>query len=314
MHRADPREHLYTLEQFERAETHEELWNAAQMELVHTGKIHGYMRMYWAKKILEWTEMPEEALRIAIYLNDRYSIDGRDPNGYVGCMWAVGGLHDMGYKERSVFGKVRYMNRAGASSKFSVSTYEQTHLPVRPLHAAHLAVPTSKRYPPPAKVSTFATDGLSGVHALAIAQQRKEKRGKKRRLQTAGSDEDTSEDEADDTPAAAASGAGGSPSRARKTPRTTLDDSDDSDDEEAATQVDTAPSGVKLKLKTSGAAAQAPAKGSGVKLKLTAKAPEATAASRLRLTVGAKAGDAAGEKGAADKGGEGGLFEDSDSE
>lgn len=66
--------------------------------------------MYWAKKILEWTKSPEEALEIAIYLNDRYSLDGRDPNGYVGCMWSIGGIHDQGWGERAIFGKIRYMN------------------------------------------------------------------------------------------------------------------------------------------------------------------------------------------------------------
>merc|ERR1711869_97497 len=94
--------------------------NAAQLELVYHGKMHGFMRMYWAKKILEWSESPQEALRIAIYLNDAYSLDGRDPNGYVGCMWSVCGVHDMGWAERPVFGKVRYMNYNGCKRKFDV--------------------------------------------------------------------------------------------------------------------------------------------------------------------------------------------------
>jgi deoxyribodipyrimidine photo-lyase len=71
------------------------------------GKLHGFLRMYWAKKILEWTPSPENALEIAIYLNDRYSVDGRDPNGFVGCMWAICGVHDMGWAPRPVFGKIR---------------------------------------------------------------------------------------------------------------------------------------------------------------------------------------------------------------
>lgn len=79
--------------------------------------------MYWAKKILEWTENPEEALRLAIYLNDRYSLDGRDPNGYVGCMWSICGIHDMGWKERDVFGKIRYMNYKGCQRKFDVIAF-----------------------------------------------------------------------------------------------------------------------------------------------------------------------------------------------
>ena len=86
MHASDAREFAYTLEELERSRTHDELWNAAQKELTHLGTMHGFLRMYWAKKILEWTgEGPEEALRRAIYLNDRYQLDGRDPDGYVGC-------------------------------------------------------------------------------------------------------------------------------------------------------------------------------------------------------------------------------------
>ncbi|CAO2206575.1 unnamed protein product [Urochloa humidicola] len=122
-HTADRREHIYTREQLENAKTFDPLWNAAQLEMVHHGKMHGFMRMYWAKKILEWTSGPEEALSIAIYLNDKYHIDGRDPNGYVGCMWSICGLHDQGWKERPVFGKIRYMNYAGCKRKFDVVAY-----------------------------------------------------------------------------------------------------------------------------------------------------------------------------------------------
>lgn len=81
-------------EQFEAAETHEDIWNAAQREMVHLGKMHGFMRMYWAKKILEWSASPAEALATALYLNNKYELDGRDPNGYVGCMWSIAGIHD----------------------------------------------------------------------------------------------------------------------------------------------------------------------------------------------------------------------------
>ena len=81
-------------EQLEKGETHDDLWNAAQHEMVHIGKMHGFMRMYWGKKILEWTESPEQALEWAIYLNDKWEIDGRDPNGYVGCLWSICGVHD----------------------------------------------------------------------------------------------------------------------------------------------------------------------------------------------------------------------------
>ena len=122
-HRSDPREYLYCQKELERGETHDDLWNAAQKEMVHRGKMHGYMRMYWAKKILEWTESPEEAMRIAIYLNDRYELDGRDPNGYTGISWSIGGVHDRAWGEREVFGKVRYMSQRGARSKFDVDSY-----------------------------------------------------------------------------------------------------------------------------------------------------------------------------------------------
>ena len=122
-HRKDEREFVYTLKQFEQAKTHEDLWNAAQMEMITTGKMHGYMRMYWAKKILEWSKSPEEALKIAIYLNDKYELDGRDPNGYTGIAWSIGGIHDRPWFERPVYGKIRYMNRNGAEKKFDIKLY-----------------------------------------------------------------------------------------------------------------------------------------------------------------------------------------------
>ena len=122
-HRGDPRRYLYTREQLEAAETHDDLWNAAQREMVSCGKMHGYLRMYWAKKILEWTPSPEEALAEAIYLNDRYALDGRDPNGYVGCAWSVGGVHDRAWPERDIFGKIRYMSYDGCKRKFDVAAY-----------------------------------------------------------------------------------------------------------------------------------------------------------------------------------------------
>jgi deoxyribodipyrimidine photo-lyase len=122
-HRNDKREYLYDRGQFENAQTHDNLWNAAQTEMVKKGKMHGYMRMYWAKKILEWTESPEEAMEIAIYLNDRYELDGRDPNGYTGIAWSIGGVHDRAWNERPVFGKIRYMSYNGCKSKFDVNNY-----------------------------------------------------------------------------------------------------------------------------------------------------------------------------------------------
>jgi deoxyribodipyrimidine photo-lyase len=122
-HRKDPRDYIYTLEQFESGQTHDELWNAAQMEMVKRGKMHGYMRMYWAKKILEWTKSPEEAQEIAIFLNDKYELDGREPNGYVGIAWSIGGVHDRAWGQRPVFGKIRYMSYNGCRSKFNVAKY-----------------------------------------------------------------------------------------------------------------------------------------------------------------------------------------------
>ncbi|MCB9209563.1 MAG: deoxyribodipyrimidine photo-lyase [Ignavibacteriales bacterium] len=122
-HRNDKREYIYNLEEFEQAKTHDELWNSAQLEMVKTGKMHGYMRMYWAKKILEWTKTPEEALEIGIYLNDKYELDGRDPNGYVGLAWSIGGVHDRAWTERPVYGKIRYMNYNGCKRKFDVKSY-----------------------------------------------------------------------------------------------------------------------------------------------------------------------------------------------
>jgi deoxyribodipyrimidine photo-lyase len=122
-HRADPREYVYTAEQLERAETHDDIWNAAQLQMVDDGKMHGFLRMYWAKKILEWSPSPEEALRVAILLNDRYELDGRDPSGYVGCLWSIAGLHDLGWRERQIFGKIRYMNYEGCKRKFDVAAF-----------------------------------------------------------------------------------------------------------------------------------------------------------------------------------------------
>ncbi|MDH5203855.1 MAG: deoxyribodipyrimidine photo-lyase [Nitrospirota bacterium] len=122
-HRKDRKPYIYTIKQFESARTHDDLWNAAQTEMIKRGKMHGYMRMYWAKKILEWTESPERAQEIAIYLNDRYELDGRDPNGYVGIAWSIGGVHDRAWNERPVFGKIRYMSYNGCKSKFDVKKY-----------------------------------------------------------------------------------------------------------------------------------------------------------------------------------------------
>jgi deoxyribodipyrimidine photo-lyase len=126
-HRDDKREHIYTLKELEHANTHDDAWNAAQKQLTTTGKMHGYMRMYWAKKVLEWTESPEQAIEFLIHLNDFYSIDGGDPNGYAGILWSVAGVHDRPWFDRPVFGVIRYMNYEGLKRKFKIEAYCSQH-------------------------------------------------------------------------------------------------------------------------------------------------------------------------------------------
>ncbi len=121
-HQIDSHEYLYTLEQLETAQTHDPYWNASQTQMRQTGKMHGYMRMYWGKKILEWTKTPQEAYKIALYLNNKYELDGRDPNGYAGVAWCFG-KHDRPWAPRPVFGTVRYMNAAGLKRKFDADKY-----------------------------------------------------------------------------------------------------------------------------------------------------------------------------------------------
>lgn len=122
-HKNDKREHIYTKQQFEKGETHDELWNAMQLQMVEEGKMHGWCRMYWAKKILEWTPDVQTAIDIALYLNDKYELDGGDPNGVSGVMWSICGVHDRAWNTRNIFGKIRYMNFAGAKRKFDVPAY-----------------------------------------------------------------------------------------------------------------------------------------------------------------------------------------------
>jgi deoxyribodipyrimidine photo-lyase len=124
-HARDKRPYLYSRERLEGADTHDDLWNAAQLEMVQTGKMHSYLRMYWAKKILEWTAGPEEALQTVIELNDRYELDGRDPSGYAGAAWSIGGTHDRAWGTRPVFGMIRYMTYNGCKSKFDIPAYIQ---------------------------------------------------------------------------------------------------------------------------------------------------------------------------------------------
>ena len=122
-HAGDPRPVLYTARQLEEAETHDPLWNAAQDEMVLTGRMHNYLRMYWAKKILEWSPDAETAFGIAVDLNDRYEMDGRDPNGYTGVAWAIGGKHDRPWPERPIFGTVRFMSYESTRKKFDSAAY-----------------------------------------------------------------------------------------------------------------------------------------------------------------------------------------------
>ncbi len=121
-HAADPRPFVYSRDHFVDARTHDALWNAAQKEMLRRGYVHNYCRMYWGKKILEWSPAYEEALETAIYIHDRFSLDGRDPNTYVNILWCFG-LHDRPWPERPVFGQVRAMSRAGVERKIKVEAY-----------------------------------------------------------------------------------------------------------------------------------------------------------------------------------------------
>ena len=114
---------MYTLRQLESANTYDDLWNAAQIQMVRFGWMHNYLRMYWAKKILEWTPDVATAMKYSIHLNDKYFLDGRDPNGYAGIAWAILGKFDRAWGERPVFGKIRYMSGASTGKKFDSREY-----------------------------------------------------------------------------------------------------------------------------------------------------------------------------------------------
>lgn len=117
-HASDPREWLWSDDDLEAGDTHDPLWNAAQRQMVERGHMHGYLRMYWAKKLLEWRADPADAFDIALRLNDRWQLDGRDPNGIVGVAWAIAGVHDRPWHERPIFGQIRYMSLASTGRKF----------------------------------------------------------------------------------------------------------------------------------------------------------------------------------------------------
>jgi deoxyribodipyrimidine photo-lyase len=121
LHSLDEKEYNYSAAELENANTHDPYWNAAQTEMVQYGKMHSCMRIYWGKKILEWTESPDRAFEIALRLNNMYELDGRDPNGFTGVAWCFG-KHDRAWKERSIFGKVRYMSAGGLRRKFNIES------------------------------------------------------------------------------------------------------------------------------------------------------------------------------------------------
>jgi len=131
-HAADEREHLYSLEGFEQGRTHDALWNAAQMELVREGRIHNYLRMLWGKKILEWTASPRDALAVMIELNNKYALDGRDPNSYSGIFWTLGRYDRPWAPVRPIFGSVRFMSSANTARKMRVGAYLQRYAPDAP--------------------------------------------------------------------------------------------------------------------------------------------------------------------------------------
>ncbi|MBZ0266838.1 deoxyribodipyrimidine photolyase, partial [bacterium] len=122
-HAGDPRPHVYTRDELERADTHDELWNAAQRQLVAEGRIHNYLRMLWGKKILKWTRSPKEALQVMLHLNDKYALDGRDPNSVSGIFWVLGRYDRAWGPEREIFGKIRYMTSRNTARKVSVKSY-----------------------------------------------------------------------------------------------------------------------------------------------------------------------------------------------
>jgi len=130
-HAKDEREHVYSLEEFESGKTHDPLWNAAQMQLVQEGRIHNYLRMLWGKKILQWTRKPDEAAEIMMHLNNKYALDGRDPNSYSGIFWVLGRYDRPWTPERPVFGTLRYMSSENTARKFSVKRYIEKYSPAK---------------------------------------------------------------------------------------------------------------------------------------------------------------------------------------
>ncbi|MBX3291694.1 MAG: hypothetical protein KF881_02245 [Acidobacteria bacterium] len=121
-HAGDERAYLYSLEQLEAGETHDELWNACQREMVRTGEMHNYVRMLWGKNVIAWTPNYETAFETLVHLNNKYCLDGRNPNSYTGILWCFG-KHDRPWFERPVFGQMRYMTSASTGKKFDAKKY-----------------------------------------------------------------------------------------------------------------------------------------------------------------------------------------------
>jgi deoxyribodipyrimidine photo-lyase len=202
LHRNDPREYIYMLSELESGRTHDDLWNAAQLQMIRTGKMHGFLRMYWAKKILEWTSAPTDALKYAQYLNDKYALDGRDPNGFCGVAWSIFGNHDMGWKEREIFGKIRFMNYNGCKRKFKVDQFVKLYPPAakNALKAETdpvVAVRTKKRN----RIAAAAVPTLQEVSGSSDDDAPPAKRSKisaknqsKKKIQTTSLNEDGVED------------------------------------------------------------------------------------------------------------------------
>ncbi len=128
-HAEDPRPRLYTLEELEAARTHDPLWNAAQRQLVREGRIHNYLRMLWGKKVLEWSPSPERAWEVLVHLNNRYALDGRDPNSYSGISWTLGRFDRPWGPRRPIFGTIRYMSSENTARKYDVESYLETYGP-----------------------------------------------------------------------------------------------------------------------------------------------------------------------------------------
>lgn len=129
-HKNDLRPYIYSDIELEQGKTHDKLWNATQIELIKEGGIHGYLRMYWAKKIFEWTTSPQKALEIAIYLNDKYAYDAPSANGYTSILWAIGALHDRAFIDMPVTGKIRRMTFDSLKRKFNINEYIKKHTAV----------------------------------------------------------------------------------------------------------------------------------------------------------------------------------------